>query len=440
MCSVPGLFRVLLSVAICAIPCFSQTSRPFQLAASAIQAYTQDRGIIFRNSGPGFTFHELAADVDVISVQPEYLGVPFASFANGPDLPEGDPWAKQMSDLANAANEAGKPLMVQIALTRTNMVGNAIYPEGLVQVQPHWAPSCVDLTRPEYDIVPRAYVNYALWVARTFTPKYFVIMLEPNLYFANCGGDTPTWKLLVKIERDVYRAVKDEFPSMLLFPSFNLEAIYGFAAALTGFDQTQYMALLGMKRDRLGLVSFPQLIGNPYRLPTDYYTRILDRNPNEPKVVITETGWNSGSFSFYDDVNDLCATHYSEPSFEEAFLEFVMYSGYLGEFDLITWWSARDEFPSGVVNTCYPVATPPDYAACNDDVWCAAINAARAAPPPGATPELGELALKAFGGMGLREYDGTPKAGALSLWQRFQQLPISNGPGRMADSGRAGRR
>jgi len=220
--------QTLLAAAILAgVPAAGQTSRPFMMAASGIQAYADGRNITFRNTGPGFPMSDLAQDVDLINIQPEFLGIPYEKFAAGSQLPDGDPWAQQMSDVAKSARQTGKKLLVQIALVRINLIGNAAYTDGPVQVQASWAPACADLTRPEYAHVAQAYTNYALWIARTFTPEYYVIMLEPNLYYSSCGGNTPTWRYLVKLERDVYRAVKAEFPSMLLFPSFNLEAIYG---------------------------------------------------------------------------------------------------------------------------------------------------------------------------------------------------------------------
>lgn len=435
---------LLSSIGLCvAVPAFCQTSRPFLMGSTAIQAFQYETGVIFQNSGPGFSFEDLAPDVDVISVQPEFLGIPFAQFAKDSTLADEDPWAKQVTSLAESAKKPGKPLMVQITLVRGHMVGNAVYPDGLVHVQTNWAPACPDLTAPEYAALQPAYVNYALWIARTFSPQYFVIMLEPNLYYANCGRDTASWRLLVEIERETYRAVKAEFPSMILFPSFNLEAIYGldnyYGQDPTGFDEAHYAAILGMKRDRLGLVSFPQLIGNPYKLPMDYYTRIVDRNPNEPRLILTETGWNSSTISFYDAANNLCIPKYSEPSFVSAFLNFVIYNGYAANFELITWWSDRDEMPAKVVSTCYPPAKPPEYLECNGDIWCTAVSATRSNPPPGTIPEFGEIAFKAFGTMGLRSYDGTPKDDTFAMWQKYLELPLE-GDIAPADSGRRERR
>ncbi len=122
------------------------------MAASGIQAYPEGRNITFRNTGAGFPMSDLAQDVDMINIQPEFLGIPYDKFAESSQLPDGDPWAQQMSDVAKTAKQTGKKLLVQIALVRINLIGKAVYPDGQVQVQSSWAPACADLTKPEYAI------------------------------------------------------------------------------------------------------------------------------------------------------------------------------------------------------------------------------------------------------------------------------------------------
>jgi hypothetical protein len=75
------------------------------------------------------------------------------------------------------------------------------------------------------------------------------------------------------------------------------------------------------------------------------------------------------------------------------------------------------------MGTCYPNGTPPSFPECNGDVWCVAVNQTRANPPAGSSPAFVELVFKAFGSMGIRAYDGTPKAGLSDIWQRFLALP-----------------
>jgi hypothetical protein len=287
----------------------------------------------------------------------------------------------------------------------------------------------MDLTQSQYSSVGTAYTNYAVWMARTFSPQYLVIMVENNLYHIHCGGDTPSWQALVNIERRAYDAVKGQFPSMIVFPSFKLEDLYG--QSLTGFDQAEYNALANLKRDRLGLATYPAGVRFagvfiiPYQLPIDYLTRVRDLHPSEPPVVITETGWNSTGIALLFDSTCYPNFIYSDPGFELQYSLFLIYSSYVGNFELITWWSDRDLISSSVMNMCPPQATPPSYPECNGDMWCIAINKARKSAFAGWSPSFAELAFKAFGSMGLRNYDGSPKPLQLDLWNIFLSRPSS---------------
>jgi hypothetical protein len=322
--------------------------------------------------------------------------------------------------------------MVELVLIRDFPVAKAVNNNGTLEQQPGWAPTCMDFTSSQYSTVATAYINYVNWVAQAFSPKYLVIMIENNLYYVHCGGSTASWQALVNIERSAYDAVKEQFPSMIVFPSFKLEDLYD--QTLTGFDQTEYNALANLKRDRLGIATYPfgvQLsygFANPYELPSDYLTRVRDLNPSEPPMVITETGWNSTSLAIL--YNSACYTNliYSDPSFEAAYSQFLIYSGYVGNFEAITWWSDRDLISGSVMNTCPSQATPPAYPECGGDTWCIAVNNARNSALPGWTSAFAELAFKAFGTMGLRNYDGSPKSGELDFWNMFLALPVSGSP------------
>jgi len=417
--ALPVAFAILFVTAAQA-----QQTRPFLMSSTAIQT-VQTPGQIYQNYSAGFPFSALAADVDVITVFPEYLGIPLASFAGGTAPPPTDPWTVQMLTMAHDARATGKPLMVQIALSRVNVVPMAINNFGTLQLVSNWAPGCLDFTNPLYAGLSAAYVNYATWIAGVFAPKYLVTMVEPNLYYASCGGNTASWKAFAAIGDAVYDAVKHVDASIVAFPSYNLEALY--SQNLTGYDAAQYTnAVAAMKHDRLGFATFPWGLGNPYQLPLDYFTRVRDKNPSEPRIVIAETGWNSTTIRLYWALFNTCSDFlYNDPSFESAFMSFLIYSAYVGNFDVITWWSDRDLIDSKVLGTCYPPATPPFFTQCNGDFWCIGVNFDRAYPPPWTPPEFGELVYKAFGAMGLRNYDGSPKTGQLDLWKKYLALPQS---------------
>jgi hypothetical protein len=142
-------------------------------------------------------------------------------------------------------------------------------------------------------------------------------------------------------------------------------------------------------------------------------------------VAITETGWHSERLTLYLQQTDECATFFdSDPSFQASFLQFLIYSAYIGDFDLITWWSDRDMIDGQVMSTCYPPATPPSFPECDGDFWCLGVSYDRANSPAWWQPELGELIFKGFGSLGLRGYDGTPKP-QLDIWNGFRALPVS---------------
>src|SRR6266850_3546461 len=123
-CIWPSVIAVYLLVFTCST-CLAQTSRPFRMSATAVQAYPGEPSL-YQNYSATFPFSGLSRDVDVITLFPEFLGIPFDVFAQSATPPETDAWTIQMNALANAANSMGKPLMVEIVLTRQFPVTRAV--------------------------------------------------------------------------------------------------------------------------------------------------------------------------------------------------------------------------------------------------------------------------------------------------------------------------
>jgi hypothetical protein len=94
-------------------------------------------------------------------------------------------------------------------------------------------------------------------------------------------------------------------------------------------------------------------------------------------------------------------------------------------WELLTWWSDADFLPAKVEAECFQTACgfPRENAPfCRDiKVFRASYEASRGK----GEGWQGELALKAFGAMGLREYDLTPRAELLELWRGLQRLSQS---------------
>ena len=61
-----------------------------------------------------------------------------------------------------------------------------------------------------------------------------------------------------------------------------------------------------------------------------------------------------------------------------------------------------------------------------DQTWCSVVDAFRGQPTTSGldTGFLGEVLMKAFGTMGIRLYDGTPKPELYSLWSSALGRPL----------------
>jgi hypothetical protein len=403
-------------------------TRPFSLSATTSQALPGTVPL-YHQTSEHFPLEMIANDVDVISIFPEHLGFPAELFFAAPSPPPDHPWTAMVTSLATAANLTGKPVALQMALMRDYMVSKAYAAGGTLRLDRTWAPRCFDLSSDMGTAIGYSYVNYVRWLTRLFNPKYVVVMAEVNLYYAACGGNTAGWRALVGIERNAYDAAKAINPASAVFPSFKLEELYG--NSLSGFDVAQYEAMADLKRDRFGVSSYPfGLAGpnggfaNPYELPVDFFSRVKIRYPQEQRMLITETGWNSKSISVSYQGTCVPALVYSEPSFAGAYMEFVLYSAWVNDFEMVTWWSDRDLIAGHVMDTCY-TPVPPGSNSCGADSWCLSIAAFRDEYQAFWSAPQAELIYKVFGAMGLREYDGTGKPELLTWWNWALDIPIS---------------
>lgn len=405
-------------------------ARSYDMATTAVQLIPLSAEP-YRNGTVTTPIDSLSPDVDVITLWPEYLGIPFDDFAAGPDLSPSHPWAVRMRQLADTVAATGKPVLLELSLIRTGMVPKAVVDKGQLQVISAWAPVCYDFSQPAAAAIGQAYVNYAIWMARTFHPKYLVNFIEANLYYHDCGGQTAAWDALVAIQNRAYDAVKAVDSQIRVFPSIHIESLYGYAP--DGWDPVQYKAITGLKRDLIGISSYPfglrlasGRLASPYDLPADYLVRIRLKHPQET-LAIAETGWNNSAISIGDQ--NLCIQDfpYSSERYAKDYLELVLASADYGQFEVVNWWSMADSIEAGVLDTCYTRESVP-YANCAGDPWCQVINYIKDVTFEGSSELFSELVQKAFGSMGLKRYDGTERAPIMQLWRSKLQEPKTPAP------------
>lgn len=397
-------------------------TRSYLLSATAVQAVAGGQPF-FQYTPTGFSAAALAADTDVLTVFVEHYGLPWDEFATAPSPPDAHPWTQTMRRFAAEARATGRPVALQLLLSRDRLAARARAQGTALIVDSEWQPPCFDFSAagdgPRYRL---AYRRYVAWMTALFEPVYLVHAVEISNYLRVCGAGA-RWQALVDTANDAFDAAKAARPSLPVFPSFILAEVYRDDVA--GFDAAFFAQLDGLRRDRLGLSVYPQGLRGAVAgaLPADFFSRSRQRRPAEPRIVITETGWNSDDLRLGTPAQCTSAAASSEVAARDYLNELLTRAQSDG-IELVTWWSARDLLPAAVMAACYPTASAtsvPPFAACGGDLWCAAVNVFRALDP--ANPATGELAFKAFGTMGLRRYDGAPKPLLLQRWEAARALP-----------------
>ncbi len=409
--------------------------RTFQLGLGVVQMLEIENRPL-RNGNANHPISSAKDEADYIKIVADYNGIPYDVFSTSTEIPEGHAWTIATRELIAEARAAGRPLMLQLGFARESMVGRSVDDNGELLVDLTWAPPCYDLSSPGTSGIGDAYVNYAAWLAREFRPAYVVNFAEANIFYTKCGGATPAWDAVVDIQRRAYEAIKRVDPTIIVFASFNLEALYG--GTLQGWDEEQYQGLSAMAYDTFAMASYPFGIrfedgsfATPYDLPADYLSRVLTFHPDEKRLSIAETGWNNESIAAGDEQQCLENLPYSDPTFARDFLEFTLNSAITHRFQFLTWFSNMDVLPSRVVRSCFvrTDGTDPENDACEDDYWCLAVNQAKnSVAIPGAEALFSEVLLKAFGTMGLKEYDGAVREPLLNRWRQMLALPFRDEP------------
>ncbi len=372
------------------------------------------------NEGFQITPANLATDVDVIEIHQEYYGIPWSTFATGAAPPAA--WKAVMDGLVTSA--AGKPIFLSVTMLdggRNSLSSRTVVTNGAVTAEDNWAAACYDFaTASDGAMMKQAYLNYVTWMVGEFSPRWLNVAVEVNLFFEHCPAAAAG---VIDVSNAAYMEVKAKNAALVVFPSFQIEHLYGYStdscpdqgARSSCFDAA-YTQIAPMKRDRFAMSSYPMIsaIPTPSALPADWFTRGSSRGNERP--LIAETGWNSTPLIV--PVGGSCNTVFTSdlPS-AAAYLALVLAAGKSASMDLVNWWSNRDFLDSRLMTNC-----PCSF----DMTWCTLLSefGTLLVDGGGATAqEQGELYLEAFGAMGIRNYDGTPKPALMTEWQAARASP-----------------
>lgn len=371
-------------------------------------------------SFPDWQFDDLS-DKDILSIHvDDFWGVPWLEFRDNTPLPPA--WVAKWANFANMTRATGKPLYLALSpLGNRRTLAPRVKADGTTEA--NWAPAdgngcyafSTDVDAASYQ---QAYLNYVSYVINLVQPTYVSPAIEINIPFSQCAADKAAW---VAWYNDVHNALKASYPSLVMFPTFQMEHMYGIAdaqSACVGITTASCFDLrlteaLTIPGDRIAFSTYP--IGWKYRsdyqftYPTDTYTRVT--NATGRKIWIAETGWAAVKIlQSYQHTNTTCGADLfpdtiANDTEQDDYLAWLLTEAQNQKMETVIWWLNRDYLDGDVATTC--PCTP-----ANSDT-CQLAEAFYTAG--GAT---GELLLRLFGNMALRNYDGSGRPSLLT-WQNY---------------------
>ena len=373
---------------------------------------------------PDWQFENLE-DKDLLSIHADdFWGVPWVEFRDSLPLPAA--WANKWAALASAAQATGKPLYLAVSplgnrrtlAPRVDASGNPVA---------NWETSvdangCYLFATDTVDAAgyKTAYIRYMTYLINLLQPSAVSPAVEINVPFSQCPLQKSAW---IAWYTDVHNAIKAAYPSLPVFPTFQVEHMYGISdpqAACTGgttravcFDQRLAEALT-IPGDRIAFSTYPigwkYLPDYSFSYPTDTYVRVQSATPR--KIWIAETGWAAVKVlqSYPHGATGSCGLDLFPASIandtdQEGYLRWLLAEAQARGFETVIWWLNRDYLDGAVAATCPCNPAISDTCQLADTFYTAA----------GVT---GETLLRIFGNMALRNYDRTPRP-AHTAWREY---------------------
>jgi hypothetical protein len=166
---------------------------------------------------------------------------------------------------------------------------NGLNRREFIGLPPGWEAS---FTNPN---VRSAYKNYALWVVRTFHPRYLGLASEINTYMDAHPDDAPNF---ISLYNEIYMLVKAEAPETRIFVSFQWEDLNNMFPQPEEGDRQPFntnweqVEAFEPNLDLWVISTYPYFVfNNGKSIPTDYYAPLHART-SKP-LAIAEGGFSS---------------------------------------------------------------------------------------------------------------------------------------------------
>lgn len=378
---------------------------------------------------PDWRFENLD-DKDLLSLHADdFWGVPWDQ-CNATGCTPPAAWVAKWTTFANDALRKGKTLYLALSPLHARKTLTAKLDTNGNKIE-NWAPVDVNgcytfASDSNAATYKAAYIAYLKHLVNLVGPRYLSPAAEINIPFTQCPLQKAAW---IAWYSDVHNAVKAAFPTLIVFPTFQVEHLYGIAddePACRGlvnrvacFD-ARLAEALSIPGDRIALSTYPILwkYSDEYlrTYPTDTYTRV--QKATTRKIWVSETGWAAVKIlaSYQHGASGSCGADLFPASIANdtelgSYLSWLLGEAQNQKFEAVIWWLNRDYLDGTVATTCPCNPANSDTCLLTDTFYTG-------------DPIYGELQLRLFSNMALRYYDGSPRP-AHTTWRDYFTRSLS---------------
>jgi hypothetical protein len=365
---------------------------PVDAAARPGRYYANVPIVLDLERGVRFEAGHIAEDSNLLALHVDSLGIPWMEFATGSEPPA--TWLTALEEIDDLVAAVGVP--VYLALTPISSDHRRLTADAATPYQATGGPCLTDLA--DWDARRRGYKAYVTYMVDRFDPLFLALSIEVNSYVVNCPN---AWHEMRALLNEVYGEQKGLHPELPVFHTFAANQLWEATGRCVGFSRSCVDANLATVGDLAGdlfaISTYPLIVYrvNGNTLPDDWLS-IFQERTGKP-LAIAETGWQFYSIETQDpDVPEGCVEIPSSSDAQLGWMNRILAEAEAFDMPFVVWWANRDYLPGSV--------SP--YCVCDDpqQPWCDFISRATSESDPTA------FNLRFFAMMGLRHYDGMPRA------------------------------
>lgn len=178
-------------------------------------------------------------------------------------------------------------------------------------------------------IVYETYIAYLSRIIEDINPDYLCYSIESNLLYKN---NPDAFYNFIEFSGKIYQTLKDEYPSLTVFHSIQIEEYYNDKA-----NQNEVIEQIIEQSDLLALSSYPFMIYPYDESSMDDVFETIEALAGEKSIAFTETGNNSTVLSIGDKV-ELAGSDELQQVYLSKLLKFMKKENK----EFVIWYLVRD--------------------------------------------------------------------------------------------------